>query len=223
MIKYNIEQIRQEIALAAAKSPYNQGEVKLLAVTKTVEPMRIKEAVEAGLDCLGENRVQELLSKYDELNGVKWHIIGHLQTNKVKYIVDKISMLESLDSMPLALEIEKEAAKHGIILPVLVQVNIDNDEGKFGIAAEACRDFLYELQKLPHLSVEGLMTIGCLYEDKTLARSTFRNMRRLYDELLPDFPQLKYLSMGMSHDYAIAVEEGANIVRIGSAIFGARQ
>ncbi|MBQ9991908.1 MAG: YggS family pyridoxal phosphate-dependent enzyme [Firmicutes bacterium] len=225
MIKENIEKITAEIEAAYARSPYQQGKITMLAVTKTVPAERIKELTELGFCLLGENRVQEMLEKYEALPEASWHIIGHLQTNKVKYIIEKAAMIESVDSIALAEEIEKQAAKHDIIMPVMVQVNIDDDENKFGIDAENCASFLKELSRLPHLRVQGLMTIGCIYDDPLKARSTFRKMKALFDEILTlhiENIEMKYLSMGMSHDYEIAIEEGANIVRIGSAIFGSR-
>jgi len=225
MIRDNIAKITKDIEAAYAKSPYMQGDITILAVSKTVSAERIRELTALGYSLLGENRVQEMLEKFDALPEAKWHIIGHLQSNKVKYIIDKAAMIESVDSIALAEEIEKQAAKHDIIMPVLVQVNIDEDENKFGIEAEDCEYFLKELAYMPHLKVQGLMTIGCLYDDTQKARDTFRKMKALFDkmrDLQIENIEMKYLSMGMSHDYAIAVEEGANIVRIGSAIFGSR-
>ena len=225
MIKENIEAIRANIEKAYALSPYKQGEITILAVTKTVSPERIRDATACGLTLLGENRVQEMLEKYDALPEAKWHIIGHLQSNKVKYIIDKASMIESLDSLELAEEINKQAEKHSIKMPVLVQVNIDDDENKFGIEASFCEEFLHKVSVFPNLQIKGLMTVGRLYADHSMARETFKKMKELFDNMaklkIPNV-DMQYLSMGMSHDYEIAIEEGANIVRIGSAIFGAR-
>jgi len=198
-----------------------------LAVTKTVEPSRINEAVKLGITAIGENRVQEIMSKFDQVDpGVSWHLIGHLQTNKVKYIIDKVSLIHSLDSISLAKEINKRAEKFGRSMSVLVQVNVADEDTKFGLPPEDTINFIKEVSPLPYLNIRGLMTIGPLTEDPEEVRPVFRRLRELKEEIshmkLPGV-KMDYLSMGMTNDYRIAVEEGANIVRIGSAIFGSRK
>jgi pyridoxal phosphate enzyme (YggS family) len=225
-IENNIKNIRQIIERSKMKSPYGAKEVLLLAVTKTVDPDRINDALDQGITAIGENRVQEILRKLDQVkHPVQWHLIGHLQTNKVKYIIDKVSLIHSLDSISLAGEIEKRAQKAGIRISVLVQVNVADEETKYGVAPEQTVDFVREIASFQHLWVKGLMTIGPLVEDAEENRPVFRRLRELRDEIHKmaiDGVDMDYLSMGMTNDYHIAVEEGANIVRVGSAIFGRR-
>jgi pyridoxal phosphate enzyme (YggS family) len=225
-IENNIRNIRQIIERSKMKSPYGAKEVLLLAVTKTVDPDRINDALDQGITAIGENRVQEILRKFDQVkHPVQWHLIGHLQTNKVKYIIDKVSLIHSLDSISLAEEIEKRAQIAGIRIPVLVQVNVAGEETKYGVEPKKTVDFVREIASFQHLWVKGLMTIGPLVEDAEENRPVFRRLRELRDEIHKmaiDGVDMDYLSMGMTNDYHIAVEEGANIVRIGSAIFGRR-
>jgi len=221
-----IDHIRAVIRQAQQKSAVAAEEVLLLAVTKNVQAEKMNEAVGYGISAIGENRVQEILNKYDQVKGkVDWHLIGHLQTNKVKYIIDKVSLIHSLDSLSLAGEIDKRAGQAGREMPVLVQVNVADEETKFGVAPRETIDFIREISRYPHLRVQGLMTIGPLVEDAEEVRPVFRELRTLRDEIhrlaLPGV-EMEYLSMGMTNDYHVAVEEGANIVRIGSAIFGKR-
>jgi len=224
-IKAAINEVEQNIAAAKAKSNRAEEEVLLIAVTKTQSADTINEAMAAGHMLFGENRVQELLAKYDLIPGAIWHLIGHLQTNKVKYIIDKVAMIESLDRLELAWEIEKRAAALCKIMPVLVRVNIAEEESKFGLREEATVGFMQEMVNFPHIKVMGLMTIGPYVCDAEEIRPVFARLRQLKDEVasmhLPHI-DMKYLSMGMSNDYQVAVEEGANIVRVGSSIFGLR-
>ena len=224
-IKESLSEVRANIEDAKKRSPLSKNDVLLVCVTKTVSAERIKEVVDLGEIDLGENRVQELMSKYDELPGVSWHLIGHLQTNKVKYIVDKVKMIHSLDSIELAREIEKRAALLDITVPALVQVNIAEEESKFGLKEEAVKDFLISMSEFPHLRIQGLMTIGPFLSDPEELRPVFRSLRLLSENMsslnLPHI-EMKYLSMGMSNDYQVAIEEGANIIRVGSSIFGKR-
>lgn len=223
-IAARIVTIQEEIKKAQKRSPFAAPSVKLLAVTKTVPSERIKEAMEAGLVELGENRVQELMGKYEALPEARWHLIGHLQTNKVKYILDKVKLIHSLDRIELAQELEKRAAAAGLIIPVLVQVNIADEDSKFGLSEAETPDFLENITNFPHLQVDGLMTIGPFAPPEEL-RPVFRQLRllreRIREKNLP-YLNLDQLSMGMSNDYQVAVEEGATIVRLGSVIFGAR-
>jgi len=194
-------------------------------VTKTVPVERIREAVDAGLTVLGENRVQELTAKYPLVEGVEWHLIGHLQSNKVKYIVDKVSLFHALDSLSLAEEINKRMAPLGRAMDVLIQVNVAGEGTKFGIKPEETRDFVDAVRKLPGLKIRGLMTIGPFVADPEEVRPVFRRLRLLAEEVKTiGFPgvEMRHLSMGMSNDYIIAVEEGATLLRLGSVLFGPR-
>lgn len=225
-ISYKIEEVSYAIRAARERSPCNTQDVKLIAVTKTVPVERIREAVDNGILDLGENRVQELLDKVDHFSAdVRWHLIGHLQTNKVKYIIDRIAMIHSLDSLRLAEEIEKRSAAVNRVTPVLVQVNMAGEETKYGLRPEEVPDFLQEVSRLSHLSVQGLMTVAPFVSDAEENRPVFRRMRELQlnmaKQALPHV-EMRELSMGMSNDYVIAVEEGATMVRVGSSLFGAR-
>ncbi|MBQ1251953.1 MAG: YggS family pyridoxal phosphate-dependent enzyme [Firmicutes bacterium] len=223
----NINDVKSMIAKTAADYPeFSAPSVKLIAVTKTLGIDPIREAVESGQLDLGENRVQEILEKYPVFpKDVRWHLIGHLQTNKVKYIVDKVHMIHSLDSLKLAEEIEKRAAAIDRVIPCLVQVNIADEDTKFGLRKEDTIDFLKEMVRFPHISVEGLMTIGPHVSDEEQIRAVFRELRLLKEEInalaLPAV-KMRELSMGMSSDYPAAVREGATMVRVGTTIFGAR-
>lgn len=226
-IRSNIEEIRHRIAAAAARSGRNPEEVKLIAVTKTVDFERIRMAVDAGIADLGENRVQELCEKYDILdrNG-NWHLIGHLQTNKVKYIIDKVRMIHSVDRMELAEEIQKRASKAGRVLEILVQVNIAEEESKFGISRDRTMEFVRGLAELPNLKVKGLMTLAPLVENPEEIRWVFRELSKLRIDIRQeniDNIDMEILSMGMSNDFEAAIEEGSNMVRVGTAIFGKRE
>lgn len=221
----NIRQIKKNIELAQTRSPFSAKEITLLAVTKTQGMEQIREAFAGGLYQFGENRVQELLEKYEVMPQAKWHLIGHLQTNKVKYIIDKVKLIHSLDSLELAAEINKRAVAAKLVMPVLVQVNIAEEETKFGICKEEVEPFLAALADFPNLKVKGLMTIGPYVEDPEEIRPIFRTLRLLSQkESILKFAHvdMEVLSMGMSNDYEVAVEEGATIIRLGTTIFGAR-
>ncbi len=223
----NIRNVQDKIAQTAADYPeFAAPNVKLIAVTKTLGIDQIKAAVDYGLRDLGENRVQEILEKYPLLPAdVRWHLIGHLQTNKVKYIADKVSMIHSLDSLRLAAEIEKRAAAIDRVIPCLVQVNIADEDTKFGLKKENTEAFIREMIHFPHIAVEGLMTIGPYGAEEEKIRSVFRELRQLKEKLnalaLPAV-KMRELSMGMSADYPLAVCEGATMVRVGTTIFGSR-
>ncbi len=224
-ISYNIKSVLEKVRTAAAKANRDPAEIKIVAVTKTVPVEWIREAVDAGLTVLGENRVQELTAKYPLVEGVEWHLIGHLQSNKVKYIVDKVSLIHSLDSLSLAEEINKRMLPLGRVMDVLVQVNVADEDTKFGISPAETRDFIDAVRQLPGLKIKGLMTIGPYVEEPEEVRPVFRKLRMLAEELktigLPGV-EMNHLSMGMSNDYIIAVEEGATLLRLGSALFGPR-
>jgi pyridoxal phosphate enzyme (YggS family) len=225
-IKSNISNLRQRVSRAAAKSGRSLEDIKIVAVTKTIEPERINKVIEQGMIDLGENRVQELCEKYDQIDKkCNWHLIGHLQTNKVKYIVDKITMVHSLDRIRLAKELQKRGSGLGKVIDVLVQVNISGEKTKGGVSKEEVFDFIREVSKFENLKVKGLMTIAPLVENPEDVRFVFRELRNLLIDIeLENINNIdmKYLSMGMSNDFEVAIEEGANIIRIGTAIFGRR-
>ena len=215
-IKENLERIRENL----------NDEVLLVAVTKTHTAMEINEAIDAGVTDIGENKVQEILDKYDKVKPVRWHMIGHLQTNKVKYIIDKVSLIHSVDSLKLAQEIQKQAARHNINMDILIQVNAAGEESKFGIEPSGVEGLIMKiLDTCPNVNVKGLMFVAPFAENPEEVRGYFAEVAVMYHKYREiSHPRLdfRYLSMGMSHDYLIAIDEGANLVRIGSAIFGNR-
>lgn len=225
-IKGNIDAVRQEVAAAAARSGRSVTDIKIIAVSKTIAVEKVRIALAAGLTALGENRVQEMTAKMAELPAdVQWHLIGHLQSNKVKYIAERVAMIHSLESLPLAREIDRRGVQLSRKIPVLIQVNVAGEATKFGLAPNEVNDFLTEVGGYPGLAVCGLMTMAPYVAASEETRPVFRELRELKDKLKTmDIPgvRLDYLSMGMSNDYTIAVEEGANILRIGSRIFGER-
>lgn len=225
-IKENIDRIQAqkgEIAIAAGRKP---EDVLLVAVTKTRTPAEINEAIESGITDIGENKVQEVLDKFDAVKPVRWHLIGHLQTNKVKYIIDKVSMIHSVDSLKLAEEIDKRAAQHGKIMDILIQINSAEEESKFGITTEETDRMIRQiLDHFEHIRICGMMCIAPFAENPQSVRVYFREVKELYEKYSAvDHPRLhiQYLSMGMSHDYPVAIEEGSNLIRVGTAIFGER-
>lgn len=225
-LSLNINDVLGDIRQAAARSGRDAAEIGIVAVTKTVPAENVREAVSAGLRILGENRVQELIAKYPLVEGAEWHLIGHLQRNKVKYITDKVSLIHSLDSAALAEEIDRRMTSMGRIMDVLVQVNIAEDPKKHGIKANQVIDFVEAAAQLQGIRIKGLMTIGPYVSDPGEIRPVFRELRKLAENVKKmDLPgvDMRHLSMGMSNDYIVAIEEGATLVRIGSAIFGTRK
>lgn len=221
----NLKEIEQKITVAAEKSGRKRDDVLLLAVSKTVEVPRIKEAVQLGLIDLGENKPQEINRKYFEIDNVKWHQIGHLQTNKVKYIIDKVCLIHSLDSLKLAEEIQKRAEAKNITMDVLIEINIAGEEAKHGVPIEDAEKLVLETAKFKNIRVKGLMTVAPFVENPEENRKYFKEMYKLFVDIKAknyDNVNMAYLSMGMTNDYEIAIEEGANIVRIGTGLFGAR-
>lgn len=221
----NYIEVKERVERAAVKSGRKPGDVILIAVSKTKPVSLIKQAVEAGAHRLGENKVQEIMEKYDSLPGVEWHLIGHLQTNKVKYIIDKVKMIHSVDSLKLAEEIDKRAKQHNTHMDVLIEVNIGGEESKSGVAPEAAEKLCLDISKLENVHIKGLMTVAPIVENPEDARVYFRKMNKLFVDIGAknyDNISMSYLSMGMTHDFEIAIEEGANIVRVGTAIFGKR-
>lgn len=224
-IKERIDDINLRLTAAAKKSGRSREDILLLAVSKTVEPDRIKEAVALGLTELGENKPQEICRKFTELEGVKWHQIGHLQTNKVRSIIDKVCLIHSVDSLKLAEEIDKRAAQHDIVMPILIEINIGDEESKHGVSYDEAEALVYEIAELEHIIVKGLMCVAPYVENPEQNRELFAKMRKLFIDIGAKNihnVNMEYLSMGMTNDYEVAVEEGANIVRIGTGIFGAR-
>ena len=225
-IKENIDFIEEKIAAACERSGRKREEVLLLAVSKTIDVPRIKEAVECGLTSLGENKVQEIMDKYEPMGeGVKWHLIGHLQTNKVKYIIDKVDLIHSVDSLKLAEEINKRAAAKNIVADILLEVNVAEEDSKFGIKTAECEERVREISQLQNVRIRGLMTVAPFVEDAEENRPYFKQLKQLLVDINNkkiDNVNMDILSMGMTGDYEVAIEEGATIVRVGTGIFGAR-
>lgn len=225
-IRDNISSISQDIRDICIRTGKDPDSVTIVAVTKTIDTDRINYAIGYGIQNIGENKVQEVMAKFDNVDkNVNWHLIGHLQTNKVKYIIDKVAVIHSLDSISLAEEISRRAEKAGLVKDVLVQVNVAEEETKFGIEYGEIDSFIKQLSQLGGIRVKGLMTIAPHYEDTEFVRPVFRKLKEKFDMLAKvDIPnvEMKYLSMGMTNDYKHAIEEGSNMVRIGTGIFGAR-
>jgi hypothetical protein len=227
-VEDNYKAIKSNIEETAIKAGRNPDDVRLMAVTKTVESVYINKALDLGADLIGENRVQEFLGKKDELHldGVEKHLIGHLQTNKVKQIVGEVDMIESVDSVKLAKEISRVSANKGITTNVLVEVNVGKEDSKSGIYIEQLQDLLYEIAQMDSIKVNGLMTIPPICDSEKEVREYFETMYQSFIDIKSkkiDNIDMKILSMGMSGDYEAAVACGSNIVRVGSAIFGARK
>lgn len=221
----NYEGVLKRLKGAAEKSGRDISEITLLAATKTVDADTINYAIEKGITHIGENRVQELLSKHGLLKPAHSHFIGHLQTNKVKDIIDKVEMIESVDSIKLANEISKQAQKRGIVMDVLLEINIGGEESKSGFAPEEAEKAVGEVAKLDGIRVKGLMTIPPAIDLPEESRKYFRDMYKLFIDIRGkniDNSSMSVLSMGMSNDFDIAVEEGANLVRVGTSLFGRR-
>ena len=226
-IKSNIEKIKDEIASICNDCGRNPQEVNLMAVTKTVDVDAVFEAIDAGITDVGENKPQELDRKYEVIGDkVNWHLIGTLQTNKVKYIIDKVTMIHSLDREVLCEEIQKRAEKIDRIIDCLVQVNISKEETKHGLYKDDVVDFVKMVsEKYPNIRIKGLMTMAPFIEDDEVIESVFKGLKDLsleIDSLSLKNVEMSTLSMGMSHDYHLAIKHGATIVRVGTAIFGPR-
>lgn len=226
LVKENLKIVEEKISTACKKAGRVREEVTLVAVSKTKAISMIEEVMDVGIIEFGENKVQELASKYEVLpKNLNWHLIGHLQTNKVKYIVDKAVLIHSVDSLKLAMQIDKEAAKKNIISNILIEVNIAKEDTKFGVYAEEVYPLILEIAKLQHVQIQGLMTIAPFVEDPEKNRVHFRNLRQLNVDIKSkniDNVHMDILSMGMTGDYEVAIEEGATIVRVGTGIFGER-
>ncbi|MBE2255130.1 MAG: YggS family pyridoxal phosphate-dependent enzyme [Ignavibacteria bacterium] len=223
-IKENYDEITTQIRNKCKDLNINYESITLIAVSKTFPSNYVDFLFRNGHFNFGENKVQELVQKYHELKNEKinWHLIGHLQTNKVKYIVNFVHLIHSVDSLKLAEEIQKRAVNLNKKINILIQVNISGENSKSGISPSEVKNLAKNISKLENINLQGLMTIGSLTDDRKLIRKNFKDMKNLYDELLIDYTDFKYLSMGMSSDFDIALEEGANMLRIGSSIFGKR-
>ena len=226
MIQENIKLVEENIKKACEKVGRDVNEVTLIAVSKTKPYTAIEEALPTGVRDYGENKVQELCDKYEILpKDIKWHMIGHLQRNKVKYLVGKVFLIHSVDSIRLAEQIEKEYAKADEIANILIEVNMAQEESKFGITSEETEQLVREIAKFPHIRIKGLMTIAPYTNNPESNRVYFRNMKKLSVDIENkniDNVSMSVLSMGMTGDYQVAVEEGATLVRVGTGIFGER-
>lgn len=226
MIRENLEQVRKNILTACAKSGRDPREVTLITVSKTKPVPMLQEAYDADSRDFGENKVQEMIDKIPQLpSDIRWHMIGHLQRNKVKYIVDKVALIHSVDSLRLAEEISREALKHQVAVDILVEVNVAEEESKFGTGTAETLELIQEIAKLPGVHICGLMTIAPYVEDAELNRPIFRKLKELSVDIAAkniDNVCMNVLSMGMTGDYMVAVEEGATYVRVGTGIFGER-
>ncbi len=221
-----LDNIKNKIKISAEASGRHEDDITLVAVTKTYEADVINKAIELGVTDIGENKVQEIIRKFPDVLPVRWHLIGHLQSNKVKYIIDKVSLIHSVDSLSLMDEIDRQAKKHGKVMDILIQVNITGEESKFGIKPDEIDEFLEHASTLKNVKVCGLMTILLKNDSEVNNRLHFNNIKRIYldiSEKKYDNICMKYLSMGMSGDFCEAISEGSNMVRIGSAIFGERK
>jgi pyridoxal phosphate enzyme (YggS family) len=225
VIEKNLLQVQKRIEDAATRVGRDPTGIRLIAVTKTVAIERIREAIAAGATIFGENYVQEARHKIDEIGhtGLQWHFIGHLQTNKAHYAVRLFDLIHAVDSIKLARELDKRAAAKGTVVDCLIEVNLSQEESKFGITEEKARELAHEMRDLKNISLKGLMTMPPYFDDPELARPYFIALRKLQEKIAQDATPLPELSMGMSTDFEVAIEEGATMVRVGRAIFGERR
>ena len=223
-ISDNINSIRKRIEAAASRAGRDPADITLIAVSKLHPAEAVDAAAECGITDFAENKVQELCRKQPLVKSeVRWHLIGHLQTNKVKQVIDKVCLIHSVDSLHLAEEIDRRAAQAGKVMDILIQVNAAGEESKFGLGSEEAKQLAKEVLRLKNVKIRGLMEIAPYAEDPEDVRIWFRQVRQLYEELkASDLPWMDTLSMGMSHDFETAIEEGATCVRVGTAIFGER-
>ena len=227
MVKENLAEVEQKILEACKKSGRSRDEVTLIAVSKTKPVSMIEEAMEAGIREFGENKPQEMKEKYEILpKDLHWHMIGHLQLNKVKYVVPRACMIHSVDSLRLAEKISAESEKNHLIMPVLIEVNVAEEDSKFGVKLSEAEDLIRQAAVLPGISIQGLMTIAPFVENAEENRGVFQKLRKLSVDIRSkniDNVTMCNLSMGMTGDYQVAIEEGATMVRVGTGIFGERQ
>ena len=226
MVVENLAEVEKHICEACARAGRSREEVTLIAVSKTKPVSMIEELLPGGTRDFGENKVQELVDKYEVLpKDIHWHLIGHLQRNKVKYVVDKACLIHSVDSMRLAETISEEGVKKGVTVPVLIEVNVAGEESKFGVTLEETEGLVREIAKLPSIQIKGLMTIAPYVEDPEENRVHFSRLKQLSVDIKNkniDNVSMDVLSMGMTGDYQVAIEEGATMVRVGTGIFGER-
>ena len=226
MLKENLTKVEENIQKACDKAGRKRSEVTLIAVSKTKPVEMLQEIYDEGIREFGENKVQEMCEKMELMpQDIKWNMIGHLQTNKVKYIIGKTSLIHSVDSLKLAEEIQKQAVKHDVTADILIEVNIANEESKFGISKDETIQMVRDIAKLDHLKIKGLMTIAPFVEDPEDNRLYFREIKQLSVDINNqniDNVSMDVLSMGMTGDYMVAIEEGATMVRVGTGIFGER-
>ncbi len=227
MIQENLQVVQKNIKAACTRSGRSETAVKLIAVSKTKPVAMLREAYDAGCRDFGENKVQELVEKYEQMpKDIRWHMIGHLQRNKVKYIVDKVWLIHSVDSLRLAEEISKEAVRKNVKVSILVEVNVAGEESKFGVTTQDAISLVEEIAKLPNIVIKGLMTIAPYVENSEENRLYFAKLMQIYVDIIHkniDNVFMEELSMGMTGDYEVAIEEGATYVRVGTGIFGERQ
>ena len=223
-IRENLLRVTEWIEKATRRAGRSPGEIKLVAVSKTVDAGRIREAIEAGVSILGENYVQEAQKKIEEIGKpVSWHFIGHLQSNKAKVAVRLFDAVHCVDSLPLAEDLNRRAQQADRKMPVMIEVNLSGETTKFGTEEEKVMTLARAILKLDHLSLDGLMTMPPYFDDPGMSRPYFVQLRALKERLVAGGIPLKDLSMGMSNDFEVAIEEGATYVRVGTAIFGARK
>lgn len=226
MLKENLYQVQRNMKNACGRAGRAESDVTLIAVSKTKPVPMLEEIYALGVRNFGENKVQELVDKAGQLPGdIRWHMIGHLQRNKVKYIVDKVYMIHSVDSLRLAEEISREAVKQGVTVNILIEVNVAGEESKFGVSPEETPELVREIACLPGLKVRGLMTIAPFVENAEDNRIFFSALKKLCVDITNkniDNVRMDYISMGMTGDYEVAIEEGATFVRVGTGIFGER-
>lgn len=225
IISKNLDIIRNNIEKACIKANRKIDDIDIIGVTKTIDIERIKILKELGINTFGENKAQEFLEKYDEIDNVSWHFIGNLQTNKVKYIIDKVNLIQSVNSFRLLEEINKRALNSNIVMPILLEINIANEQSKHGLMEQDLPYILENMQNFKNVILNGLMCVAPFVENPRQNAQYFGKMRKLFIDIQhknKDNINMKYLSMGMTNDYEVAIEEGANIVRIGTGIFGRR-
>ncbi len=225
-MKENLLIVENRIEEACKRRGRDRSEVTLIAVSKTKPADMIREAYQSGIRDFGENKVQEICDKYEQLpDDIRWHMIGHLQRNKVKQVIDKAVLIHSVDSVRLAEQIEEEAAKKGICVDILLEVNVADEESKFGFRLEETEQAIRDISVFPHISIKGLMTIAPFVENSEQNRPVFKELNQFYVDMQRkniDNVNMNMLSMGMTGDYEIAIEEGATLVRVGTGIFGTR-
>ena len=226
MLKDNLKNVEERVQEACDRAGRKREEVTLIAVSKTKPIEMLQEIYDENIRDFGENKVQELCDKIEKMpKDIKWHMIGHLQRNKVKYIVDKVAMIHSVDSLRLAETIEKEAAKKAVIVPILIEVNVAQEESKFGLKPEEVLPLIEQIADFSHIQIKGLMTIAPYVDNAEENREIFRELKKLSVDIAAkniNNVTMSVLSMGMTGDYMVAVQEGATMVRVGTGIFGAR-